>query len=90
MSSSQYYSPEQRKEYNKIYYEKNKDKIISKILTKVTCPHCNRKVNHQNLYKHSLTSICRNYSQLINRVQLDNKQLEILKNEIKIELSSKI
>jgi hypothetical protein len=86
---SQYYTPEQRKEYNKLYYEKNKDKIISKVLTKVICPHCDRKVNHQNLYKHSLTNICLNYSKLKNRINLFNdQQLQLLKNEIKNELNN--
>lgn len=49
---------EQRKEYNKVYYEKNKDVIKSKVLKKVTCPLCNRQVNHQNLQRHQQTKLC--------------------------------
>ena len=45
-----------RKEYNKKYYEKNKEKIASKLYAKVTCEKCGRKVSHQNLKKHQKSS----------------------------------
>lgn len=49
---------EQRKEYNKKYYETKKDAIKKKLFTKEECPKCNRKVSHQNINKHQKSSYC--------------------------------
>lgn len=38
--------------YNKAYYQKNKEKILSHILEKVDCPVCSCKVARCNLSKH--------------------------------------
>ena len=48
-----------KKEYNKKYYEKNKEKIASKLYAKVTCEKCGRCVSHQNLTKHQKSSRCK-------------------------------
>ena len=48
-----------KKEYNKKYYEKNKETIASKLYAKVTCEKCGRKVSHQNLKKHQKSSKCK-------------------------------
>jgi hypothetical protein len=39
---------EQRKEYNKKYYETNKSKIIEKATTKIECEFCKRSVIKNN------------------------------------------
>ena len=53
-----YKDKEKQKEYNKKYYGENKEKILSKVLEKKECPHCNRKINHQNMSKHIKTKYC--------------------------------
>lgn len=50
---------EERKIYNKKYYETNKSKIISKALTKITCEFCGRSVINNNINKHQKSSICK-------------------------------
>ena len=47
-----------REEYNKKYYEENKDKINEKLAVKEECKYCFRKVSHQNLKKHMLSDYC--------------------------------
>jgi len=37
-------TPEQRKEYNKKYYEKNRTVILEKLTKKVECEFCHRTV----------------------------------------------
>ena len=49
---------EMRKNYNKQYYENNKDKILEKLTSKVNCEFCNRKVSYANLNKHYTLPIC--------------------------------
>jgi len=49
---------EKRKQYNKIYYETNKDKILEKLTSKITCQICNRTVSRNNYNKHITLSIC--------------------------------
>jgi hypothetical protein len=46
-------------EYNKAYYEKNKDKIKDTLKEKCICSLCGRIVSHQRLNSHKLTSICK-------------------------------
>jgi hypothetical protein len=53
-----YKDKEKQKEYNKKYYELNKTKILCQVLEKKECPYCNRKINHQNMSKHSKTKYC--------------------------------
>jgi ribosomal protein L37AE/L43A len=43
-------------EYQKAYYEKNKDKIQQQLKEKYECEYCGRSIAHQNLIKHQLLS----------------------------------
>jgi len=71
---------QERKEYNKLYYEQNKDVIKSKILKKVSCPLCNRQVNHQNLQRHQQTKLCNSRQPKNNETKPDlTELLQILK-----------
>ncbi len=58
-------NPEQRKNYNKEYYEKNKLEILAKASTKVECEFCHRKVSSYNLSKHYTLPICLRKSELL-------------------------
>ena len=51
-------TPEERKEYNKRYYETNKKKILDKACEKVTCEFCGRNVIRNNILSHYNLSIC--------------------------------
>ena len=51
-------NPEERKEYNKNYYNDNKAVIQSKLSAKEECKFCNRCVAHQNLPKHWTSKLC--------------------------------
>lgn len=42
-------------EYSKKYYEKNRDKILEKARTKVTCELCGGKMTNSSKSKHFLT-----------------------------------
>ncbi len=76
-----------KKEYNKKYYEANKEKIASKLYAKVTCEKCDKCVSHQNLKKHQKTSYCKSKSYIDVREQLIDLQNEIktLKENAKVE-----
>ncbi len=52
--------PEMRKAYNSLYYKRNKEKILTKLTTKVNCEFCNRTVSACNLQKHYVLAICKN------------------------------
>lgn len=60
------------KEYNKEYYQKNKNKLLADQKIKVQCPKCNRIVIKSNLNKHFKTKLCVN-TQELNRYIEDNK-----------------
>ncbi len=64
---------EQRKLYNKQYYENNKDRILTKLTSKVNCEFCNRQVSFANLQKHYVLPICKT-------TQLKNKYLSDRQN----------
>ena len=51
--------PEMRKAYNSLYYKRNKDKILTKLNSKVNCEFCNRQVSFCNLQKHYTLPICK-------------------------------
>ena len=51
--------PEMRKAYNSLYYKRNKDKILTKLTSKVNCEFCNRTVSFANLQKHYVLPICK-------------------------------
>lgn len=47
---------EERKEYNRQYYEKNKNRILSNYAIKVTCK-CGKDVSRANYFKHLETKL---------------------------------
>ena len=51
---------EKRKNYNKEYYQKNRNNILQKLTSKVQCEFCNRTVSSANLQKHYTLPICKN------------------------------
>ena len=66
---------ETRKNYNKQYYEKNKNKILEKLTSKVNCEFCSRQVSFANLQKYYLLKICK-------ATQDKNKYISERKNNI--------
>lgn len=76
---------EQRKEYYKSYYEKNKDRIINKALEKVECEFCHRVVSKGNILKHYETAICKRKQEFIQKMETRKNNL---KNNICIELQN--
>ncbi|MEY3751756.1 MAG: hypothetical protein RLZZ354_297 [Pseudomonadota bacterium] len=64
---------ENRKLYNKQYYENNKNKILTKLTSKVNCEFCNRKISACNLNKHYTLPICE-------RTQQKNKYISTRQN----------
>ena len=51
---------ENRKNYNKQYYENHKVVLLQKLTSKVNCQFCNRQVSFANLNKHITLPICKN------------------------------
>ena len=51
---------ENRKQYNKNYYENQKEALLQKLTSKVNCQFCNRQVSFANLNKHITLPICKN------------------------------
>jgi hypothetical protein len=49
---------EKRKNYNKEYYQKNKEIILRKACQKVECEFCQRSIIAYNLKKHQRLPIC--------------------------------
>lgn len=52
-----------RKEYNKMYYQKNKEQILERACKKMQCEFCQRSVIAYNFQKHQNTDICRRRQQ---------------------------
>ena len=52
---------DQRKEYNKIYYSVNKEKILMDLCKKVQCDFCGRTVIKNNLLNHEQSDICKRH-----------------------------
>lgn len=50
--------PEARREYNKVYYELNKERILNNMCEKTVCQLCGRKVIKSNLIRHRDSTIC--------------------------------
>lgn len=62
-------NPENRKEYNKNYYEINKTTILGKACAKIECEFCHRKVAQVNLLKHYTLPICRRKAELLKTLE---------------------
>jgi formate dehydrogenase assembly factor FdhD len=67
-----------RKEYNKLYYENNKDKILKKACAKCKCELCGREVIKNNLNTHYQLNICKTTQE---RNDLIKKRLKPIDNE---------
>ncbi len=66
---------EERRNYNKKYYELNKDTIKKKLFTKVECPLCKRVVSHQNIGAHQKSSYCK--SRIISDTDMQKIKTEL-------------
>lgn len=60
-----------RAEYMKAYYAKNKTEIINKICSKEICEYCHRTVGHQNMIKHLKSKYCKTRRDL--KKQIENE-----------------
>jgi hypothetical protein len=69
---------EQRKQYNKDYYSKNKDKILKTALTKQKCEFCDRMVIKNNIHIHQKLNICKRKAEQKAQQQKRNEELNIL------------
>ena len=67
-------NPEQRKEYNKKYYETHKETIIKTACEKIFCDKCGRSVIRNNLKSHQKSKICARHSQ--NKVAISSTPVE--------------
>ena len=54
-------SPEERKEYNKIYYQQKIEKLKNNEKTHTICTFCDRKVTTINLQTHYKTPYCKRH-----------------------------
>ncbi len=72
---------DKRKQYNALYYSKNKDTIKVKLFTKEECKICGRFISHQNVKKHQTTSLCQSNSTKSDLTTL-KEEMELLKDEL--------
>lgn len=70
------------KEYNKIYYETNKDKLTKSAREKILCPLCDKCISRDYLAKHKKTSQCRPNQNMLN---IKNLKAQLKQIEEKIE-----
>lgn len=68
-----YDDKEKQKQYNKEYYENNKDEINKKISAKEICKYCNRSVRHDNLFKHMKSNYCKSRRELFKMIDDEEK-----------------
>ena len=54
---------EERKQYNKVYYSVNKDRILADLCSKMTCDYCGRTVIKNNILIHERSDICKRHRQ---------------------------
>jgi hypothetical protein len=72
-------------EYNKMYYDKNKQRILEKMQEKTVCEICNSSVSKSHMNRHLKTKKC----QLIQLKQNEKSEIEKLQNRIN-ELETKL
>ncbi len=56
---------EERTEYNKKYYTKNRDNILKKASEKITCKLCNREISKYHRVNHMKSKICQKYQDIL-------------------------
>ena len=61
-------TPEQRQDYNKAYYQANKQKALEKASIRVTCVCCDRIVSKNRLLAHMKTDLCKRTQQTENYI----------------------
>ncbi len=67
-----------KKEYNKVYYQQNKDKHLEYISEKIECEICNVNISRGNMHVHKKTK-----KHLIKQKKIeDERDFEIKKNTI--------
>jgi hypothetical protein len=66
---------EERKQYNKVYYNKHKSEILTKLCQKVTCEFCHRTIIKNNLLSHQNLPICMRKANLILQRKVRKSQL---------------
>jgi ribosomal protein S7 len=69
---------EDKKDYQKKYYENYKDKIISRLVEKIQCEHCKRLISRCNMQKHCRTIKCKTKQRRVEFNKVEN-WMEIIK-----------
>ena len=92
---------EQRKEYNKKYYESHKETIIKTACEKIFCDKCGRSVIRNNIKSHQKSKICARHSQNkvaisipneptdLNLIEFNDENLKMLMEKLHNYLESK-
>ena len=73
---------EERKNYNKQYYQANRVNALNKACTPVNCPCCNRVVTRNRLTEHLKTKLCVKTQQNTNFInnRIGNSATEFVKS----------
>jgi hypothetical protein len=58
-----------RQNYNKFYYQDNKEAILKKACEKIQCEFCHRTVIKNNIISHYKSEICRRKSALVRALE---------------------
>ena len=74
-------TPEQRQDYNKNYYQANKQKALQKASIRVTCVCCDRIVSKNRLLSHMKTDLCLRTQQTENYINDRLHNISVEKNE---------
>ena len=95
-------NPEQRKEYNRKYYETHKETIIKTACEKIFCDKCGRSVIRNNIKSHQKSKICARHSQNkvaisstpneptdLNLIEFNDENLKVLMEKLNNYLESK-
>ncbi len=72
-------TPEQRREYNRKYYDEHREGILEKALKKVKCEFCGRNVIKNNIFLHYKLPICKRRTEERYRREL-KQQFELIDN----------
>jgi len=88
MSSFKSKEPDNVKEYNKSYYERNKKKIIESMMIKEHCPMCNKLVSHQQINKHMKSKLCMRKRQTTLKHRLITLKQETDNKTIKLNIDN--
>ena len=75
---------EERKNYNKTYYQTKRDQILKKACEKVECEFCHRIVIKNNILKHQKTKLCKNQEMLIIEKLKRKNNIEQIPNAEKV------